>query len=335
VKTVGQRRRPRPSIAAVAAVAGLAGVATAACGVARSDGATQGINVSGSSTVEPISALAAEAFHERDRSANIAVDGPGTGDGFELFCDGETDISDASRPIREEEEAACARNGIDYVELLVGYDGVVVMTNVANDAVRCLDFADLYALTGPESDGVDRWSDGLPIARALGSRTDLPRAPLVLAGPGPESGTYDSYVEIVIEDIAAQRGHDATTRSDYASSSDDNVVVSTVRGNDTALGWVGFAFAEDAAATVRPLAIAAEPGAPCVDASAATIADGTYPLSRPLFIYVNTERAEQKPQLAAYVDFYLAHLDQFVAEAGYVPLPQDQAGATRAVWEGR
>ncbi|HEX6236854.1 MAG TPA: substrate-binding domain-containing protein [Acidimicrobiales bacterium] len=314
------------------------GLALTACG-RDSGGAAAGmsgaINISGSSTVEPISALAAEAFHDRDPSVDFAVDGPGTGDGFELFCDGEIDISDASRAIEDEEVATCERHGIEVVELRIGYDGIVVMTNRSNDAVECLNFADLYALIGPESDGVDRWSGATDIARNLGSDTPLPDAELVLTGPGTESGTYDSFVEIAIEGIAEERGLEPTTRTDYASSSDDNVIVATIEGSDTPLGWVGFAFAEEAPETVREIPIAAEPGGMCVEPTRETIADGSYPLSRPLFIYVNAGRAEQGSPLADFVDFYLANADRFVEEAGYVALPGDQAAETRAAWEAR
>ncbi|MFP3901273.1 MAG: substrate-binding domain-containing protein [Acidimicrobiia bacterium] len=316
-------------------VVGLALTACGRDGGGAAAGMSGAINISGSSTVEPISALAAEAYHDRNPDVDFAVDGPGTGDGFELFCDGETEISDASRAIAEEEVETCRENGVEFVELRIGYDGIVVMTNRTNDAVECLNLADLYALTGPESDGIDTWSGAADIARELGSETELPDAELLLTGPGTESGTYDSYVEIAIEDIAEQRGQEPTTRTDYASSSDDNVIVANVAGNDTSLGWVGFAFAEEAPDTVREIPIAEEPGGTCVEPTRETIAEGTYPLSRPLFIYVNTARAEQNPSLADFVDFYLANADRFVDEAGYVPLPDDQLAESRAAWEAR
>ena len=176
------------------------------------------------------------------------IDGPGTGDGFELFCNGETDISDASRQIEQEEADACAANGIEYVELQIAYDGITVMTSPNNDAVECLSFADLYALIGPESEGFAKWSDGTPIASALGSTTQLPDADLALTGPGTESGTYDSFIELALSGVAEERGlpedQVETTRSDYDASPDDNVIIQNVEASDTSLGWVGFAFAE-------------------------------------------------------------------------------------------
>src|SRR5690606_32782381 len=173
-----------------------------------------------------------------EHDTNTTVDGPGTGDGFALFCDGEIDIADASRPIKDEEVAVCEENGIEYVELKVAYDGMSVMTNPNNDAVDCLSFADLYALTGPESEGFETWADGQAIADELGSTTELPDAPLDLTGPGTESGTYDSFVEIALEGIAEERGQEATTRTDYDANADDNVIISNIESSDTSLGWV-------------------------------------------------------------------------------------------------
>lgn len=313
---------------------GLSIVSVVALAAACGGRSSATIQISGSSTVEPISALAAEAYHERERGdVDLAVDGPGTGDGFELFCNGEIYISDASRAIEDEEAKACEQNGVEYVELLVAYDGIAVMTSARNDAVQCLDFADLYALIGPESEGVDNWSDASELAADLGSDTELPDAGLVLSGPGAESGTYDSFVEIVLEDTAEERGQEATTRTDYASSGDDNVVISNIEGSDTSLGWVGFAFAEQASDTVRTIPIAAEPGEECVEPTAETIAKASYPLSRPLYIYVDSTKAEDHAALADFVDFYLANLAEFVEGGGYVALPHEQAAETRAAWE--
>lgn len=320
------------------------GVVAAACGSdddsdTSSDGGGSGasgsINISGSSTVEPISSLAAEGFQTENGDVSIAVDGPGTGDGFELFCNGETDISDASRAIKEEEAAICEQNGVEYVELQLAYDGMAVMTSVDNEDVECLSFADLYALIGPEAEGFAKWSDGAAIAGELGSTTQLPDAELALTGPGTESGTYDSFIEIALEGIAEERGQEATTRTDYASSADDNTIVSNIEASPTSLGWVGFAFAEEAGDSVREIAVSEEPGGDCVEPSAETISDGSYPLSRPLFIYVNKAKAEESEALASFVDFYLENLTEFVEDGGYVTMPDDQVEATTSAWEGR
>jgi phosphate transport system substrate-binding protein len=297
------------------------------------------INISGSSTVEPITSLAAEAFQTENEGVDIAVDGPGTGDGFVLFCDGETDISDASRAIDEEEAATCEANGIEYVELQVAYDGLTVMTSANNEnAPECLSFADLYALIGPEAEGFENWSDAQALAQELGSTTELPDAPLDLTGPGTESGTYDSFIELALADIAESRGQaDDTTRTDYESNADDNVIISNVEASDTSLGWVGFAFAEEAGDQVTEIPTSAEPGDPdgCVAPSDETISDGSYPLSRPLYIYVNAANAEENPALAPFVDFYLENMNEFVEEGGYVTMPDDQVETTISAWEGR
>ncbi len=283
------------------------------------DGGRSGeIVISGSSTVEPISVRVQELFNETDPDVNISVDGPGTGDGFALFCDGDTDISDASRAIKDQERETCEANGVSFVEIQVGIDGIGVMTSNANDAVDCVSFADLYALVGPESIGFDSWSDANAISAELGGDGNLPDAPLDIFGPGEESGTFDSFVEIVLEDVAESRGQEATTRVDYNPSADDNVILQGIQGSDTSLGWVGFAFAENA--NVKLLAV--DDGASgCVDATADTIASAEYPIARPLFIYVNADRVAESEALRAFVDFYLeTGLDQAVSEVGYVAL---------------
>lgn len=317
-------------------------VLAAACGgddSGENAEAAGSINVSGSSTVEPITALVAEEFSSENPDVDIAVDGPGTGDGFEVFCRGETDISDASRPIDDEEAANCDENGIEYVELEIGYDGMAVLTNANNEAIQCLSFADLYALIGPESEGFETWTDATELAADLGSDTEFPDAPLDLTGPGTESGTYDSFVEVALEGIAEERGlHEdkiGTTRTDYKSNADDNVIISNIEASDSSLGWVGFAFAENAGDHVVPVPISEAPGGECVEPSVATIAEGTYPLSRSLYIYVNTAKAEENDALSAFVDFYLADLNTFVETAGYVPLPEEKAEETVSAWEGR
>jgi phosphate transport system substrate-binding protein len=321
----------------------LVAAALAACGDGEGpagNGSASEVNVSGSSTVEPISTRVAELFEDRQPDVVVHVDGPGTGDGFELFCDGQTDISDASRAIKEEEVANCQANGVEFVELKVAFDGISVLTHPGND-VECLTFTDLYALIGPEAEGVDRWSDAQALAEELGSSTVLPDAPLQLLGPGEESGTYDSFVEIVLGDIAEARaaeGHIteeqvSTTRPDYQSSPDDNTIIQGVEGGATSLGWVGFAFAAEAGDGVRSVAIDAGDG--CVEDSAATIADGSYPVSRPLFIYVSTESLDKNPAVADYVDFYLHDGLAAVEEVGYVPLPDDQLAESRTVFADR
>ena len=305
---------------------------SAAGGDASGDDLSGSVNVSGSSTVEPISIAVAERFGDENPGVDIAVDGPGTGDGFELFCQGETDINDASSKIKDEQIAACEENGIEFVELHIGNDGIAMMTSTANEAVECLTVADLYALTGPESQGFDNWRDAQDLATELGSETELPDAPLSIVGPGEESGTFASYVELVIEEFNEDRGEDATTRPDYQASPDDNVIIQGIQGSDTSFGWVGFAFARQADG-VKVLEV--DGGDGCIAATDETIADGSYPVSRPLFIYVNPAKADENPALAAYVDYYLDDAIDAVSEVGYVDLDEGTLTETRQRWESR
>lgn len=289
------------------------------------------IAISGSSTVEPISARVGQAFDTANPGVSTTVEGPGTGDGFARFCNGETDISDASRPIKDEEAEACAAAGVEYVELHVATDGLTVMTNPANGAITCLNYGDLYALTGPESEGFELWSDANALAAEVGGTGGFPDAPLVLVGPGEESGTYDTYVELVIADLAEERGQEEFTRADYEASANDNVIVQGITGNDTSLGWVGYAFFEENQAVLKALEV--DGGDGCVAPTAETIASFEYPLSRPLFIYVKTNDLAANPALVAFVDYYLSDEGLgAVAEAGYVQLPAPETEETRSAW---
>lgn len=300
------------------------------------------IFVSGSSTVEPITNRAAEVYAETNSDFFYTVEGPGTGDGFALFCNGETDISDASRAISEEEIATCADNGVEYVELLVAYDGLSVITSAENDAVSCLSFLDLYALLGPESEGFNNWSDANDLAAELeaefgdefgASGAPYPDAELNVTAPGEESGTFDSFVEIVVDGIAEERGIDGTTRADYTASANDNVIVEGITGSATSLGWVGLAFAEEAEG-VKLLEV--DGGDGCVAPSDETVADGSYAISRPLFIYPNLASVTDKPVLGSFVDFYVSPEGLALAgEVGYVALTEEQGQAARDAWEGR
>jgi phosphate transport system substrate-binding protein len=333
--------RPNPSRARVAAATALI-LALAACRATNTD--TNEVYVSGSSTVEPITTRVAELYAEQNPDFSYTIEAPGTGDGFALFCNGETDISDASRAIRDEEAQTCADNGIQYVELQVAFDGLSVITAEANDAVDCLSFLDLYALLGPESEGFENWSDANDLAEELAGELDAaefgeshapyPDEPLIVTAPGEESGTFDSFVELVIADIAEARGADETTRPDYTpSANDNNVIIDGIAGAESSLGWVGFAFAEGAEG-VKLLEI--DGGDGCVAPSSETVSDGSYAISRPLFIYPNLEKAESNPVVAPFVDFYLS--DEGIAavsEVGYVELPDDELQATREAWEGR
>lgn len=309
---------------------------------ARADPDVSGrVSITGSSTVEPISVRVTEAFRAQNDEVDMSVEGPGTGDGFQTFCAGDADIAGASRPIKDEELELCDEAGIEVIELRIGLDGVVVVT-APDNPVECLTFPDLYALLGPEARGISRWRQAEPLARELGSDSDLPDETLVIVGPGEESGTFDSFLELALADLTEARveagalepGTEVSVRGDYSATANDNAIVSSVAAEPGGLGWVGFAFA-DQSDGVRAVPIAAEPGGDCVAPSAETVRDGSYPISRPLFIYVSAQRAADRPAVAAVVDFYLAGLDDFVTAADYVTLDADAAAATRERWAER
>jgi phosphate transport system substrate-binding protein len=344
-------RGGRRTLAAVALTAILA-VAAAACSSSSADtgggngggggSVTGSVKISGSSTVLPISQLMAEQFSQQNPDAQISVDGPGTTDGFVLFCKGQTDVNDASRTIEPEEVKACKKNGVKYVQLEIGLDGITVMTNPANEAVTCLSKADLYALIGPESKGFNSWSAANALDKQLGGDGNFPDIPLDLVGPGPESGTWGSFIELALKDIAGERGKpDDVTRPDYQSSANDNVIIKGIEDSNNSLGWVGFAYAEENAQNLKILGVSpatdasGEGSSDCVTPSRDTISDGSYPLSRSLYIYVNRSRIKANAALRAFVDLYLsdAGIQQGVQQAGYVDIPADRIAKTRSTWK--
>jgi phosphate transport system substrate-binding protein len=304
---------------------------------APSTGEGGSVFVTGSSTVEPISIKVGElAGTAEGGNLKVTVEGPGTGDGFKKFCAGDGDIADASRKIKDEEVALCADGGVEYIELAVGIDGLTVATSPKNTAVECLDKAALYALVGPESEGFSSWADANAIAGELGSAfATLPDAPLSVFGPGEESGTYDSFVEFAIKSIATDRATDVVTRADYTASPNDNVIVDGIESADTSLGWVGYAYYKAEQARMKAIAIADKDGN-CVAPTDATIADGSYPFSRTLYIYVNTAKAAENPAIAAYVDLYLsAQGIEQVSAAGYVQLDSAKQQLSLDAWTAR
>lgn len=330
------------------ALIGALALAVAACGSSGTTetstegttgevGLTGQIVISGSSTVEPITARVAEDFGAINPEIAISVDGPGTSDGFVLFCDGETDISDASRAINDGELEACTANGVEPIEIKVAIDGLSVLTSTNNAEINCLDFGDLYALLGAESTGFSNWSDandlGAELAAAeLGaSHAPYPEVPLVITAPGEESGTFDSFVELVLGDTAEARGTDENPRPDYVASGNDNVIIEGISTNDTSLGWVGYAFFVENQDVVKALQV--DGGDGCVGPTPETIASGEYPIARPLYIYVDKTNLADKPALQAFVDFYLTDEGLAnVAEAGYVDLTSEEIQTWRDNW---
>lgn len=315
----------------------LAVLATAcSSGGGKSGGSGGGVGgpivISGSSTVEPITSLVAEKFISQYPEVEPSVDGPGTSDGFELFCNGETDIQDASRSIEPEERKACSQNGVEYVELEVALDGLSVIGNPAN-SIDCLNIGDLYALFGPESSRFENWSDADALAKQVGGNGGFPNEPLIIVAPGEESGTYGSFIDLAIGDIAESRKEpDDQLRAGYQSSGDDNVIVDNAAGTPSGIGFVGLSYALNAGETVKQFQV--DGGDGCVAPSAQTVIDGTYPLSRSLYIYVSKDAMENNPAVKPFVDFYLSEEGILsVEEVEFVPLSADRLQATRSTWD--
>ena len=265
----------------------------------------------GSSTVEPLTAAAGELFGEENPDVNVSVATSGTGGGFEKFCLGQTDISNASRPIKEEEKAVCAENGVEFVELQVATDALTVVTSKDNDFIDCLTTDELKTLWAPEAEGtVTTWDKVNP---------EFPAEPIELYGPGTDSGTFDYFTDEI-------NGEEGASRSDYNASEDDNVIVQGVSGSPNALGYFGYTYFEENADALKAVKI--DSGAGCVEPSAETAADGSYtPLSRPLFIYVSKKAAAEKPQVAAFVDYYVSNDAEIAEVAQYIPLNDEQRSA--------
>ncbi len=265
------------------------------------------IIVDGSSTVAPLTTAAAERFREAQPGVDVPVGTSGTGGGFEKFCAGETDISDASRPIKEDEEAPiCADAGIEYTEFRVATDALTVVANPANDWVDCLTTDQLKAIWEPGSK-IKNWSD-VPGG-------DYPDEELVLAGPGTDSGTFDYFTDEI-------NGEEGASRSDYNASEDDNVTVRAVEGAPGGLGYFGFSYYEENADNLKALEV--DSGDGCVAPSSEAAQDGTYtPLARPLFIYVKNESLE-RPEVQGFVAFYLDNATSIAEDALFVPLTDEQ-----------
>ncbi len=276
------------------------------------------IVIDGSSTVFPISEAVAEEFRLQQPGVEVVVGISGTGGGFQKFCNGETDISDASRPIRQQEVERCRANGIDFIELPVAFDALTVVVNRSNDWVDCMKVDELKKMWEPAAQGVvTRWNQVNPA---------WPDRPLRLYGPGTDSGTFDYFTEAVV-------GKEDASRGDYTASEDDNVLVQGVAGDPNALGYFGLAYYLENRSRLKALKV--DGGQGCVEPAVENVINGTYrPLSRPLFIYVSTQAA-QRPEVQAFVDFYLDAASDLVREVGYVPLPRTAYDLARERWENR
>ena len=301
-------RRRSPQVAVVAATLVL-GLGTVACG--GGDGSADGgrlrgtIRVDGSSTVAPLSEAAAERFMEEHNFVRITVGTSGTGGGFEKFCNGETDISDASRPIKQSEIDACAAKGVTYEQLTVANDGVAVIVNPENTWAECLTVDQLAKIWAPRS-RVSNWRDVDP---------SFPDERIALFGAGTDSGTFDYFTEAV-------NGQSGASRTDYTATEDDNVTVTGVAGTRGALGYLGLSYAEENAARVE--AVAVDGGDGCVEPSVETVQNNAYqPLGRPLFIYPSAA-ALRRPEVREFVRSYVENAEEIAADARFVPMTETQ-----------
>jgi phosphate transport system substrate-binding protein len=269
------------------------------------------IQADGSSTVGPYTTAAAEAFRGVEPGVQITVGVSGTGGGFERFCRGETDLSNASRPIKDEEIAACEKRGIEYVEFQVANDALTVVVNPENDWATCLTVEQLKTIWNTGS-GVDNWNQ---------VDNGFPDQELKLFGPGTDSGTFDYFTDEI-------NGEEGASRSDYGASEDDNVIVQGVTGEKGGLGYFGFSYFEENQDALKAVEI--DGGDGCVAPSVATAQDGTYtPLSRPLFVYAKKE-SFAKPEVEAFVRYMLDNETQIAERSQYVPLTDEQLAKAKS-----
>lgn len=301
-------------------VIAVAGLAIAACGGGGDAGGGTGggtgaggaaalsgpVVIDGSSTVEPLSSAAAELFQGENPDVTVTVGTSGTGGGFQKFCAGETDISDASRPIKAEEATACQGKNIAYEELQVANDALTVVVNNDNTWAQCLTVDQLKSIWEPNSQ-VKTWNQVDP---------SFPNEPISLFGPGADSGTFDYFT-------AEVNGEEGASRTDYSPSENDNVTVQGVQGNRGALGYFGYSYFEENQSKLKAVAI--DGGSGCIAPSSQAVQDGTYtPLGRPLFIYVSDTALRAKPQVVAFSEFYLTQNDAIVEAAKFVPMTSEQ-----------
>jgi phosphate transport system substrate-binding protein len=271
------------------------------------------IKIDGSSTVYPITEAVAEEF-QKAQGVKVTVGESGTGGGFKKFCRGETDISDASRPITQKEMDACKEAGIQYIELPIAYDALTVVVNTKNDWVKSITVDELKKIWGPGS-SVKNWKQVNPA---------YPDKAMGLYGPGTASGTFDYFSEAI-------NGKSKAHRTDYTPSEDDNVLVQGVSSNAGGIAYFGMAYYEENKDKLKAVPVAVKAGSPAILPSAKTVEDGSYqPLARPIFIYVNATSAAFKPEVKAFVNFYLDNAPELVKEVKYVPLPAADYTAVKA-----
>ena len=265
------------------------------------------VEVDGSSSVAPVSEAVAEEFKKLHPKANVLVGISGTGGGFKRFTIGEIDISDASRSIKESEIKQAEANGIDYAELRIGMDGLSVMVNPNNDFVNCLTISELHAIWIPGST-INKWNQ---------IRSTFPDKKIRLYGPGTDSGTFAFFTDIVNDEEGA-------SRDDYTASEDDNVLIQGITGDNNSLGYFGYAYYVANKDNLKIIGIDIEDGNGCIIPNEDTIDSGSYPITRPLYIYVNKSSYTTKPVVKEFLRFFMEHAAELTAEVGYVPLKAEE-----------
>ena len=293
-------------------------IVTAAFNIQPIQAAEKIIKIDGSSTVFPITEAVAEDF-QNEKKVKVTVGISGTGGGFKKFCRGETDVQNASRPILKKEMDACKEAGVQFIELPVAYDGLTVVINKNNDFVKSLSVEELKKMWEPAAQGkIKTWKQ---------VNATFPDTPLKLFGAGSDSGTFDYFTEAIV-------GKAKSSRGDFTASEDDNVLVQGVNSDKGGLGYFGFAYYEENQDKLKAVPIIAKKGAPAVSPSLEAVKDGSYqPLSRPLFIYVNATAAAFKPEVKAFIDFYLQNAPTLVKEVKYIPLPANEYAAVTKHWK--
>jgi phosphate transport system substrate-binding protein len=285
-------------------------------------GLTGSINIDGSSTVFPITEAVAEEFQKIQPGVKVSVALSGTGGGFKKFARAETDINDASRPIKSAEDSLAKVNNVGHVELIVAYDGMAVVVNPENTWCNDMTVAELKMLWEPEAQGkITKWNQ---------IRPEWPDAEIHLFGAGVESGTYDYFTEVIV-------GKSHSSRGDFTASEDDNVLVQGVSSDKNALGFFGMAYFESNREKLKEIGIddgIDENGKGPILPTLETVKNKSYsPLGRPLFIYVNSTAA-QRPEVQAFIRFYLDNTNALSEEVGFIPLTEEETTAVKAKWEG-
>lgn len=279
-----------------------------ACGNNKKDDSSSGISIDGSSTVYPVTEAIAEEYRNEDPKVQVTIGVSGTGGGFQKFGRGDVDIANASRSIKKDEKAIAEENNINFIELEVAYDGLAVIAHPENDWLDCITVEELKTIWEPAAQGkIKRWNQ---------IRSEWPDEEIHLYGPGVASGTFDYFTEAI-------NGKSGSSRGDYTASEDDNVLVQGVSGDKYGLGFFGLAYYGENSDKLKLVGV--DGGEGCIKPTSETVSNGTYaPLSRPLFVYVNSSSVQNNPKVIDFMEFYLEEVSSLLKDVGYVPLTEEE-----------